>query len=70
MGFQPCLVNVVVAGFESNVMTASEPESASDTSTVDIPVIRTGGSRGVIAVKWEAKYKGNAAISCHHNVIP
>ncbi|ELU13347.1 hypothetical protein CAPTEDRAFT_91039, partial [Capitella teleta] len=45
-------------GFESESMIANEPETENENSVVEIPVIRRGGSRGVVAVKWEATYKG------------
>lgn len=44
-------------------MIANEPETENENSVVEIPVIRRGGSRGVVAVKWEATYKGS--LTCH-----
>lgn len=44
------------------MMSANEPESAKVSSTVDIPVIRTGGSRGVVAVQWKALMGGSPPI--------
>jgi ribosomal protein L35AE/L33A len=47
-----------IAGFESTSTTANEPESESESSVVEIPVIRRDGSRGVVAVQWVAKLNG------------
>lgn len=48
---------MVIAAFETDEATAEEPDDG-DSRTVEIPVVRYGGSLGVVGVRWQASLNG------------
>ena len=46
-----------VVGFISEYISLTEPDEG-ETRTIDIPIVRTGGTMGVVAVDWQATLDG------------
>ena len=45
------------SAFESRSLSIEEPQTT-DSKIFDIPVIRQGGTKGVISLQWRASVKG------------
>ena len=45
-------------GFEFTSTSTEEP-SGGESRTIQLPIIRTGGTLGVVTVNWEARLNGN-----------
>ena len=54
-------------GFERVSMSVEEPERGDD-MLVMIPLVRMGGTLGVVAVDWKATLNGKVIVKCQYGL--